>query len=140
MESRRVRRLGHLRFTVTNIALINALAYELGLLFLDRFSSLAFNPWFKRMMAYCRADWAEWRTKRVMKDVDRQSNKIIEQWAEDSRNARANKLAKKAKEKFPGAKVTPVPDSFLPTVIIEEDDDGDTPLGGPMRITWRLED
>ena len=37
MESRRVRRLGYFRFTVTNIALINALAYELGLLLTDRF-------------------------------------------------------------------------------------------------------
>ena len=125
---------------MTNSALLNALAYELGLMLLDRFSSLAFNPWFKRMMAYCRADWAEWRTKRVMKNVDRQSNKIIEQWAEDSRKARANKLEKKAKEKFPGAKITLMTDSFLPTVIIEEDEEGDTPLGGPMRITWRLED
>jgi hypothetical protein len=74
-----------------------------------------------------------------MKKVDAQSNKIMQQWAEDHRNARSNKLAKKAKEKFPNAKITPVPDSFVPSVIIEEDD-GDTALGGPMRITWRLED
>jgi len=124
---------------MTNSALLNALVYELGLLFVDRFPGLIFKNWFKRVMAYCRADWAEWRTQRTMKKVDAQSNKIMQQWAEDHRNARSNKLAKKAKEKFPNAKITPVPDSFMPSVIIEEDD-GDTALGGPMRITWRLED
>ena len=121
-------------------ALINALAYELGLLLGDRFPKLVFKAWYQRMMAYCRADWAEWRAKHAMKSVDMQSNKIMEQWAEDSRTARLNKLTKKAKERFPNAKVTPVSDSFFPSVIIEEDEEGDTPLGGPMRITWNLDD
>jgi hypothetical protein len=44
-------------------ALINALAYELGLLLTDRFPGLVFKAWFQRMMAYCRADWSEWRAK-----------------------------------------------------------------------------
>jgi hypothetical protein len=132
--------LGHLCFTVTNIALINALAYELGLLLTDRFPGLIFKAWFQRMMAHCRADWAEWRTKRTMRKVDAQSNQIMKQWAEDHRTAQMNKLVKKAKEKFPGAKVTPAPDAFFPSVIIEEDEEGDTPLGGPMRITWNLDD
>lgn len=121
-------------------ALINALAYELGLFLGRRFPDLVFKAWYQRMMAYCRPDWAEWRTKHAMKSVDMQSNKIMEQWAEDSRTARLNKLAKKAKEKFPNAKVTPVPDAFFPSVIIEEDEEGDTPLGGPMRITLNLDD
>lgn len=121
-------------------ALINALAYELGLFFGRRFPELVFKAWYQRMMAYCRADWSEWRAKRVMRKVDMQSNQIMKQWAEDQRTAQMNKLVKKAKEKFPGAKITPAPDSFFPSVIVEEDDDGDTPLGGPMRITWNLDD
>lgn len=91
-------------------------------------------------MAHCRPDWALWKTRNALKQVDGQAQKIVEQWAEDQRNAEANKLAKKAKEKFPNAKVTPVSDAFFPSVIIEEDEKGDTPLGGPMRITWNLDD
>ena len=120
-------------------ALINALAYEQGLFLGRRFPDLVFKAWYQRMMAYCRADWSEWRAKHVMKKIDMQSNQIMKQWAEDQRTAQMNKLVKKAKEKFPGAKITPAPDSFFPSVIIEEEE-GDTPLGGPMRITWNLDD
>lgn len=89
-------------------------------------------------MNYCRADWADWKASRVVKGADSQSEKLIEAWVEDQRNAMANKLAKKAKEMFPKAKITPVPDAIVPSVIIEEE--GDSLLGGPMRITWRIDD
>ena len=71
-----------------------------------------------------------------MKSVSGQSKKIIEEWAEDNRKARCNKLAKKARDKFPNATITPVEDAVIPMVIIEEHDEA-SPLGGPMRITWR---
>ena len=73
-----------------------------------------------------------------MKLIDSQSQKLVEEWVEDHRNAMANKLTKKAKELFPKAKVTPVPDAIVPSVLVEEE--GDSALGGPMRITWRIED
>ena len=80
--------------------LVNALAYELGLWLISRNPDLAFNPWVQRMLKYCRPDWSSWRAKHVMKSVSGQSKKIIEEWAEDNRKARCNKLAKKARDKF----------------------------------------
>jgi hypothetical protein len=123
---------------MTTEALFRALCYELGLFFLDRQPSLAHNPWFRRMINYCRTDWADWKTAKVMKTIDSQSKALIEEWVEDHRNAMANKLAKKAREAFPKATITPVPDAIIPSVIIEEE--GDSPLGGPLRITWKPED
>ena len=45
---------------------------------------------------------------------------------------------KKARDKFP-ITITPVEDAVIPMVVIEEHDEA-SPLGGPMRITWRIED
>jgi hypothetical protein len=119
-------------------ALMNALIYELGLLLVRRSPSLGNNKWFRRMMNYCRTDWADWKTAQTMKAIDNQSQKLVEEWVEDHRNAMANKLAKKAKELFPKATITAVPDAIVPSVIVEEE--GDSLLGGPLRITWRLDD
>ena len=123
---------------MTTGALIRALCYEIGLLLLHRRPSLRLNKWFRRMMNFCRADWSEWKTAKVMKAIDSQSEQLVHEWVEDHRNAMANKLAKKAREMYPKAKVTPVPDAIVPSVIIEEE--GDSLLGGPMRITWRIDD
>ena len=130
--------LGYLRLAMTTSALIRALCYEVGLLLLHRQPNLRLNKWFQRMMNFCRADWSEWKAAKVMKAIDSQSEQLVHEWVEDHRNAMANKLAKKAREMFPKAKVTPVPDAIVPSVIIEEE--GDSPLGGPMRITWRIDD
>lgn len=119
--------------------LILALLYELGLLLLDRSPAWFIRSIIWRMMANCRPSWTEWKTAQVMKNIDEQSKKVVEYWAEDQRTAMANKLAKKAKRQFPNAKITPVPNAAVPSVIIEEEN-GDTALGGPMRITWRLDD
>ena len=119
-------------------ALIYALCYELGLFFLRKRPSLGDNKWFRRMMNYCRTDWADWKTAQTMKLIDSQSQKLVEEWVEDHRNAMANKLTKKAKELFPKAKVTPVPDAIVPSVLVEEE--GDSALGGPLRITWRIDE
>lgn len=130
-------RLGSLRFFMTSQALFRALCYQVGLFLLGKNASLKGNALFCRMMNYCRADWAEWKTVHVMKSVDSQGKQLMHEWVEDHRNAMANKLAKKAKEMYPKAKVTPVPDAIVPSVIIEEE--GDSLLGGPMRITWRVD-
>ena len=90
------------------------------------------------MMNNCRGDWSDWRASLVYKTIDSQSQKLIEEWVEDHRNAMSNKLAKKAKELFPKAKITPVPDAIVPSVIVEEE--GDSLLGGPLRITWRIDE
>ena len=122
---------------MTTQALFKALCYQVGLLFIDRIPSLKGNALIRRMMNYCRADWAEWKTTHVMKSVDSQGKQLMNEWVEDHRNAMANKLAKKAQQMYPKAKVTPVPDAIVPSVIIEEE--GDSLLGGPMRITWRID-
>lgn len=119
--------------------LVNALAYELGLWLISRWPGLAFNPWVQRMLKHCRQDWSSWRAMHVMKSVSDQSEKILKKWAENNRKARCNKLAKKARDKFPNATITPVEDAVIPMVIIEEQNEA-SPLGGSMRITWRIED
>lgn len=122
---------------MTTGALINAFFYELGLFLLGKWPSLSRREWFRRMMNNCRGDWSDWKASLVYKSIDSQSQKLIEEWVEDHRNAMSNKLAKKAKELFPKAKITPVPDAIVPSVIIEEE--GDSLLGGPLRITWRID-
>ena len=96
--------------------LVNALAYELGLWLISKNPDLAFNPWVQRMWVLqarlvelaCKAR----HEKRVWPE------QIIEEWAEDNRKARCNKLAK-ARDKFPNATITPVEDAVIPMVIIE---------------------
>ena len=92
---------------MTTGALINAFFYELGLFLLRKWPSLSLREWFRRMMNNCRGDWSDWRASLVYKTIDSQSQKLIEEWVEDHRNAMSNKLAKKAKELFPKAKITP---------------------------------
>ena len=123
---------------MTTGALINAFFYELGLFLLRKWPSLSRREWFRRMMNNCRGDWSDWMASLVYKTIDSQSQKLIEEWVEDHRNAMSNKLAKKAKELFPKAKITPVPDAIVPSVIVEEE--GDSLLGGPLRITWRIDE
>lgn len=123
---------------MTTGALINAFFYELGLFLLRKRPSLSRRDWFRRMMNNCRGDWADWKTAQTMKTINSQSQKLVEEWVEDHRNAMSNKLAKKAKELFPKAKITPVPDAIVPSVIVEEE--GDSLLGGPLRITWRIDE
>jgi hypothetical protein len=122
---------------MTNWGLVRAFCYQMGLFFLEKKQSLKSNSLFCRMMNHCRPDWAQWKTAHVMKSVDNQGKQLMHEWVEDHRNAMSNKLAKKAREMYPKAKVTPVLDAIVPSVIIEEE--GDSLLGGPMRITWRID-
>jgi hypothetical protein len=121
----------------------NALCYEAGLWAVQQWPSLAFNPWFKRLMEHCRLDWAEWKTIAVMEAVDRQTAPLVEQWDKEEKLAKAGKLAEKAQELFPMATITALPDAIVPSVMIvhnasEEANDAIKALGAELRITWQL--
>ena len=95
------------------------------------------------LMAYCRPDWAEWKTKIVMEKIDQQTTALVKQWEKEERETKANALAEKAHELFPDAKVTPLPDAIVPSVLIEKAPPADASeavkaLGGELRITYQL--
>jgi hypothetical protein len=121
----------------------NALCYEVGLWAVSRWPSLAFNPWFKLLMAHCRPNWAEWKTKIVMEKVDEQAAILVKQWEKEEREIKANALADKARSLYPEAKVTPLPNAIVPSVLIETAPPADASeavkaLGGELRITYQL--
>jgi hypothetical protein len=121
----------------------NALCYEAGLWAVTKRPSLAFQPWFKMLMAYCRPDWAEWKTKIVMEKVDEQAAVLVKQWEKEERETKANALADQAKKLFPDAIVTPLPNAIVPSVMIEKAPPADASeavkaLGGELRITYQL--
>lgn len=122
----------------------NALCYEAGLWATTKWPFLAPQPWFKMLMAYCRPDWAEWKTKIVMEKVDQQAVVLVKQWEKEERETKANALANEAQKLFPAAKITPLTDAIVPSVMIEQappEDASDAvkALGGELRITYRLE-
>ena len=122
----------------------NALCYEAGLWAAEKRPSLAASPWFKLLMAYCRPDWTEWKTKVVMEKVDEQARSLVATWEKEHREDTANKLAAKAQELFPKAKITALPNAIVPSVMIEQGppidaSDDVKALGGEMRITWTLD-
>jgi hypothetical protein len=121
----------------------NALCYEAGLWAVTKRPSLAFQPWFKMLMAYCRPDWAEWKTKIVMEKVDEQAAALVKQWEKEERETKANALADQAKKLFPDAIITPLPNAIVPSVMIEKAPPADASeavkaLGGELRITYQL--
>ncbi len=121
----------------------NALCYELGLWAAEKRPSLALQPWFKMLMAYCRPDWTEWKTKIVMEKVDEQAATLVKQWEQEERETKANALAEEAYKLFPDAKVTPLPNAVVPSVLIEKAPPADASeavkaLGGELRITYQL--
>lgn len=121
----------------------NALCYELGLWAAEKRPSLALQPWFKMLMAYCRPDWAEWKTKIVMEKVDEQAATLVKQWEKEERETKANALAEEAHKLFPDAKITALPNAVVPSVMIEKAPPADASeavkaLGGELRITYQL--
>jgi hypothetical protein len=96
------------------------------------------------LMAYCRPDWVEWKTKIVMETVDKQATALVEQWEKEERVSVANKLAEKAQELFPAATITPLPTAIVPSVMIVHEAPESASydvkaLGGELRITWTLD-
>ena len=121
----------------------NALCYEAGLWAASKRPSLALQQWFKMLMAYCRPDWTEWKTKIVMEAVDKQSAALVEQWENEHRAVVAEELAHKAQELFPSSTVTPLPHAIIPSVLIETAPPANASeavkaLGGELRITYQL--
>lgn len=121
----------------------NALCYEAGLWLVSRQPSLALQPWFKMLMTYCRPDWAEWKTKIVMEKVDKQAVQLKQQWEKEEREIKANVLAEKARQLYPEAKITPLPNAVVPSVLIEtappaSASEAVKALGGELRITYQL--
>jgi hypothetical protein len=129
---------------MTKETLINAFCYEAGLWAVERWPSIAFQPWFKLLMEHCLPFWAEWKTQITLQAVDKQAKELVEQWEQEERQSRSEALASKAQELFPKATVTPVPDAPVPSVMIiheapPEASEEVKALGGELRITWQLE-
>lgn len=129
---------------MTNQAVFNALCYELGLFLIRKRPSLALHPWVKMLMAWCRPDWAAWKAEHTLREVDRQAKDLVEQWEAEHRHDVSERLAHKAQELFPTAKITPLPNATVPSVMIEhqappEASDAVKALGGEIRITWTLD-
>ena len=63
---------------------LNALIYEL-IIFLCRFYPLKRKPWIRRILDYCRPDWAAFRAEVAMKEVDKQIEDMQVKWAEEDK-------------------------------------------------------
>ena len=129
---------------MTNETIINAVCYELAMWAVERWPSLAFQPWFKLLIEHCRPFWAEWKTQLTLKKVDEQAEQLKEQWEREEKEHKAETLAAKAQELFPKATITPLPDAIVPSVMIVHEAPPDASdeikaLGGELRITWKLE-
>ena len=129
---------------MSNQAIFNALCYELGLFLMRKRPSLALHPLMKRLLEWCRPDWAAWKTSLTLQKVDKQAKELVQQWEAEYRHDVADKLADKAQELFPEAKITPLPNAIVPSVMIEhpppvDASDAVKALGGEMRITWTLD-
>lgn len=58
---------------------VNALIYEL-IIFLCRFYPLKQKPWIRRILDYCRPDWAAFRAEVAMREVDKQVENLHAEW------------------------------------------------------------
>ena len=86
----------------------------------------------------------EWKTQATLQAVDKQAKALVEQWDREERQARSEALAEKAQTLYPDAKVTPVPDAPVPSVMIIREaapnaSEEVKALGGELRITYRLD-
>jgi len=128
---------------MTSAALINALLYELAKWLIERKPALAFSPLMIRLLAWCKPDWEQWKTEQTMKNVDSQAASLVEQWEKEEDKVKSEQLLEKAKEQFPNATVTIVPDAAVPSVMIIHEADANASdevkaLGGEMRIASRF--
>jgi hypothetical protein len=125
---------------MTSAALINALLYELAKWLIKRKPALAFSPLMKRLLAWCRPDWEQWKVSQTMKSVDKQTVELVKQWEKEERIEKTTALVEQAKILYPQARITALPDAVVPSVMIEqeaaeESSDDVKALGGEMRIT-----
>ena len=127
-----------------NETLFFAFCYEVAIRLVERFPNLRFSPWIKMLLAYCKEPWVEWKTQATLQAVDKQAKALVEQWDREERQARSEALAEKAQTLYPDAKVTPVPDAPVPSVMIIREaapnaSEEVKALGGELRITYRLD-
>ena len=118
---------------------LNAIVYDVLWRFCDSYPSLRSNTLVRMAMAHCFPDWVLWKTELTMKDVDRQTDELKEQWREEENEA----IREKFQEAYPDAKVTTHNEQGA--VLIEHPPDGSKAqelLGGPMEIKspWSLPD
>jgi len=121
-----------------------ALCYELALELAKHRPSIASKWWYKQLLQWCRPSWVEWKTQTTLQAVDKQAEKLVEQWEKEERQHHSEVLAAKAQELFPRATVTPLPDAVVPSVMIiheapDDASDAIKALGAELRITWTLE-
>ena len=117
--------------------------YEAGLWAAKRWPWLPLAPGYINIMDTLRPYWQLWKVKATIEAVDKQAVEIVKQWEVEDRQERAEALATKAKELFPEASVTALPDAIVPSVMIiheadESASEGVKALGGELRITWQL--
>ena len=118
---------------------LNAIVYDVLWRFCDSYPSLRSNTLVRMAMAHCFPDWVLWKTELTMKDVDRQTEELKEQWRDEENEA----IREKVSNFFPDAKVTTHNEQGA--VLIEHPPEGSKAqelLGGPMEIKspWSLPD
>lgn len=91
-----------------------AVLHEFIVELINKYPNLNGNLWLRKILAWTRPDWVNWRTEQVMLDVSQQAEKLVEMW-----------------------KTQEPPDH----VLIEHEPDGSKAqelLGGAMEIKSRL--
>lgn len=63
---------------------LNALIYE-TIHFLCRFYPLKQKSWIRRILDYCRPDWAAFRAEVAMREVDKQVEDLYAQWEREEK-------------------------------------------------------
>ena len=118
---------------------LNAIVYDVLWRFCDSYPSLRSNTLVRMAMAHCFPDWVLWKTELTMKDVDRQTEELKEQWRDEENEA----IREKVSNIFSDAKVTIHNEQGA--VLIEHPPEGSKAqelLGGAMEIKspWSLPD
>jgi len=126
---------------MTKQTVFNALCYELAMWAAEKRPSLRLHPWFIALINWCRPDWAEWKTRQTLKEVDEQAVALVDLWEKEERETVADSLAAEAQELFPEAAVTPLPNAIVPSVMIVTEapksaSEGEKALGRELRITY----
>jgi uridine kinase len=57
-----------------------ALCYELLITLSEHYKRLKNNYWVKLALRYCHGDWVLWKVENTLKSVDRDIEKIVEEW------------------------------------------------------------
>lgn len=130
---------------MTEPSIVNALLYEVAVWVRARCPWIVINALCAQVIANCRPDWLKWKTEATLEKVDQQTEEIVEQWKEEEKSEKADILVAQAMKLYPTAKITPLPDAVVPSVMIEQEAPEDASddvkaLGGEMRITYKFDE